>query len=193
MPELPSSKVKNKAVFVDRDDTICKDVGYCRRPEDLELLPGSAMGIKLLNDNGFKVVVVTNQSGIARGYLNEATLSMIHQKMENDLARSGAHIDAIYYCPHHPDDGCQCRKPAAEMGWRAIRELKIDPACSFVVGDRLLDIIFAKNLGAKSVLIANKKGQEELQSAGVSPDFIASDLESAARLILARDRQLLEE
>lgn len=99
----------NKAVFLDRDDTICRDVGYCRRPEDLELLPGAAEGIRLLNNAGFKVIVITNQSGIARGYFDEKTLHEIHKKMKRDLSRSGARLDAIYFCPHHPDEGCRCR------------------------------------------------------------------------------------
>lgn len=175
----------NKGVLIDRDDTICRDVGYCRRPEDLTLLPGSAEGIRLFNENGFKVVVVTNQSGIARGYLDEPILWTIHQKMTDDLAECGAHIDAIYYCPHHPDDGCQCRKPGTEMGKRAIMDMDIDPASSFVVGDRLLDMVFAKNLGIKGVFIRNRRGEEELAASGIVPDLVASDLTDAAKLILA--------
>lgn len=173
----------HQAVFIDRDDTICKDVGYCRRPDDMELLPGSAEGIKSFNEKGFKVVVITNQSGIARGYFNEETLARIHEKMKNDLHRSGAYIDAIYCCPHHPEDGCSCRKPEPELGRRAIRDLDIDPAGSFVIGDRLKDILFGKSLGAKSILISNPKGLEELRVAGISPDFVAADLEDAADLV----------
>ena len=174
----------NKTVFIDRDDTLCKDVGYCSRPEDLELFPGAGEGIKLINDNGFKVVVITNQSGIARGYFNEETLKRIHEKMKNDLAVYGAHVDAIYYCPHHPDDGCECRKPAPKMGLQAIQDMDINPSKSFVIGDRLMDILFARNLGCRAILISNPKGLEELQKAGVCADYVASNLEEAAEWIL---------
>jgi len=95
-----------KAVFIDRDDTIAKDVPYCSKPEDLELFKGVADSIKKLNDAGFLVIIITNQSGIARGYFSEGTLNKIHEKMKNDLAKKGAHVDSIYYCPHHPDDSC---------------------------------------------------------------------------------------
>ena len=100
-----------RAVFLDRDGTIARDVPYCSRPEDLELLPGVGEAIRLLNEHGFMVVIITNQSGIARGYFTEEMLERIHQKLKNDLAKSGAHVDAIYYCPHHPGEGCDCRKP----------------------------------------------------------------------------------
>lgn len=177
-------KTLNKAVFIDRDDTICRDVGYCRRPEDLVLLPGSSAGLKLLNESGFKVVVITNQSGIARGFLDEAILDNIHAKMKEDLSREGASVDAIYYCPHHPDEGCSCRKPAPELGLRAIKEQGVDPRRSFVIGDRLMDILFARALGCKAILISNPKGIGELQAARVTADFVAADLEEAANWVL---------
>jgi len=116
----------NKAVFLDRDGTIAMDVHYCRRPEDFELLPTVPEAISLLNENGFMVVVITNQSGIARGYFTEETLAQIHQKMTGELAKYDARVDAIYYCPHHPDDGCQCRKPKTALFFRAAKELNID-------------------------------------------------------------------
>ena len=97
---------KCKAVFLDRDGTIAEDVPYCRRVEDFKLLENTPQGIKLLNEHGFKVVVITNQSGIARGYFTEEMLSQIHDKMRRELAKSGARVDAVYYCPHHPDDDC---------------------------------------------------------------------------------------
>src|SRR5512136_3423325 len=101
-----------KAVFLDRDGTIAKDVHYCRRVEDFEILPRVPEAIRLLNQEGYKVVVITNQSGIARGYFSEATLSLIHRKMVTTLEGAGARIDAVYVCPHHPDEECDCRKPS---------------------------------------------------------------------------------
>src|SRR4030042_4027879 len=95
----------NKAGFVDRDGTLAVDVHYCRRVEDFEIFPTVPQAIKLFNKNGFKVVVITNQSGISRGYFTEETLTQIHNKMNDELEKNGAHLDAIYYCPHHPEQG----------------------------------------------------------------------------------------
>ena len=92
----------NRAVFLDRDGTMAKDVHYCSHPQDFELFPSTAKAVRLLNEHGFKVIVVTNQSGIARGYFTEETLAEIHQKMKEELAKEGAWVDAVYYCPHHP-------------------------------------------------------------------------------------------
>jgi len=143
----------NKAVFLDRDGTIARDVHYCRRPEDFELLPTVPEAIKLLNENGFKVVVITNQSGIARGYFTEETLAQIHQKMKDELAKYGARVDAIYYCPHHPDDGCQCRKPKTALFLKAAEEHNIDLKNSYMVGDQQMDIDAGKALGCKTALV----------------------------------------
>lgn len=137
----------NRAVFIDRDGTIAKDVPYCSRPEDFELLPGAAEGIKLLKENGFLVIIITNQSGIARGYFTEETLSQIHQKMQMELAQHGACVDAIYYCPHHPDDGCDCRKPKPKLVFQAARDLNIDLSQSYVIGDSEMDTELAKQAG----------------------------------------------
>jgi histidinol-phosphate phosphatase family protein len=139
-----------KAVFLDRDGTIARDVPYCSRPEDFELLPGAADGIKLLNEHGFKVVVVTNQSGIARGYFTEGTLAEIHDKMITLLAEHGAHVDAIYYCPHHPDDNCDCRKPKPKMVLQAAIDLDIDLSQSYVIGDNEMDVELARHAGCKA-------------------------------------------
>ena len=140
----------NKAVFIDRDGTIAKDVPYCSRPEDFELLPGAVEGIRLLNEHGFKVVVVTNQSGIARGYFTEQTLARIHDKMRGDLAEYNARIDAIYYCPHHPDDNCDCRKPQPKMAFQAALDLGIDLKQSYVIGDSDVDVEMARRAGCKA-------------------------------------------
>ena len=140
----------NRAVFVDRDGTINRDVPYCSRPEDFELLPGAAEAIRLLNEHSFKVVVITNQSGIARGYFTEEMLAKIHDKMRSELAKHGAHVDAIYYCPHHPDDNCECRKPKPKMVLQAARDLQIDLSQSYVVGDAEMDVELARRAGCKA-------------------------------------------
>ena len=124
--------MKNKAVFLDRDGTIARDVHYCRRVEDFELLPTVPEAIKLLNADGFRVVVITNQSGITRGYFTEETLARIHKKMEEELAEHGSRLDAIYYCPHHPDDGCECRKPKTALFQEASQQLDIGISLSLI-------------------------------------------------------------
>lgn len=142
----------HKAVFLDRDGTIARDVPYCSRPEDFELLPGVAEGIKELNKHGFKVVVITNQSGIARGYFTEEMLARIHDKMLKELAQQGAQVDAIYYCPHHPDDNCDCRKPKPEMVFEAARDLDIDLSQSYVIGDNEMDMELARRAGCRGAV-----------------------------------------
>lgn len=176
----------NKAVFIDRDGTIARDVPYCSCPEDFELFPETAEGIKLLNENGFKVIVVTNQSGIARGYFTEETLGKIHEKMKGELARAGARVDAIYYCPHHPDDGCDCRKPKPGMALQAASDLDIDFSQSYVVGDMDMDIEMGHRIGCKTLLIGDKKDKllPLTEEGKVIADAIVSDLLEAARRIL---------
>jgi D-sedoheptulose 7-phosphate isomerase len=142
-----------KAVFIDRDDTIAKDVPYCSKPEDLKLFPGVGKAIKKLNDAGFLVVLVTNQSGIARGYFNEDMLVNIHAKLERDLEEDGAKLDAIYYCPHHPDEKCSCRKPATGMIERAVKDLGIDLRSSYVIGDGNGDIEMGERIGCTCIRV----------------------------------------
>ncbi len=180
----------NKAVFLDRDGTIARDVHYCRSAEDFELLPAVPDAIRLLAQNGFKVVVITNQSGIARGYFTEETLAQIHDKMRSELAQHDARVDAIYYCPHHPDEGCSCRKPGTALFEKAAREHGIDLQASYVVGDMQMDIDAGKALGATTVLVTTgpQSSAPNLQSLIDSPDHVAPDLLHAARWVIAHSR-----
>lgn len=180
----------NKAVFVDRDDTINRDVRYCSRAEDFELMATAGVGIRSLNKEGFKVVVITNQSGIARGYFTEEMLKKIHQKMAAELAKYGAHVDAIYYCSHHPDEDCECRKPRPKLAHQAMRELNIDPRQSFFIGDRLMDMELARTIGCKSVMIPSESGREELKNCDISPDYVALNFESAVKWVLQHQTKL---
>lgn len=171
-----------RAVFLDRDGTIAKDVHYCRKVEDFELLPTVPQAIRLLNEHGFKIIVITNQSGIARGYFSEKTLDEIHQKMKDELAKCNAWVDAIYFCPHHPDDNCECRKPKTALFLKAIKEHDIEISRSYVVGDTSMDIEAGKSLGCKTVLVTSgPKGNEGVIS---SPDHVAENLLSAAEWIV---------
>jgi len=170
------------AAFLDRDGTIARDVRYCRRVEDFEILPTVPQAIRLLNQHGFKVIVVTNQSGIARGYFTENTLSQIHQYMEDELAKYGAHVDAIYYCPHHPDDGCQCRKPKPALLLRAAKELGIDLERSYMVGDGEIDIKAGRAARCRTVLVTTDPNEKE--GIAESSDYVADTLLAAAEWIV---------
>jgi len=171
-----------RAVFLDRDGTIARDVQYCRRVEDVELLPTVPQAIKLLQEEGFKVVVITNQSGIARGYFTEETLAQIHQKMAAELEKHGAWVDDIYYCPHHPDDGCECRKPNTALFHKAAKELDIDHSRSFMVGDMQMDVDAGRALGCQTVLVTT--GPNAGNDVSTCPDHVASSLLEAARWIV---------
>ena len=151
---------KRAAVFLDRDGTVIRDVSYLTAVEQIEVLPSAASGLKLLRSHGFKLVMVTNQSAVARGLLSEWGLQRIHAEIVNRLAQEGATLDAIYYCPHHPTEGigdyrmvCECRKPKTGMIKRATMELQIDLALSYVVGDQQTDIDLACAVGATGILV----------------------------------------
>jgi len=171
----------NRAVFLDRDGTMAKDVHYCSCPEDFELFPDTPKAIRLLNQHGFKVIVITNQSGIARGYFTEETLAKIHQKMKDELAKEGAHVDAIYYCPHHPDDNCDCRKPKPKLVLQAAMEHQIDLKRSFVIGDLQMDVDLGSAIGCKTLLMSRPPS---LINGETKADAVAQDLLQAAHIIL---------
>jgi D-glycero-D-manno-heptose 1,7-bisphosphate phosphatase len=185
----------NKAAFLDRDGTINEEVGYLRNPADLRLIPGAAAAIKRLNDSGIKVVLVTNQSGIARGYFSEALLLEIHDRLEQMLRDEGARLDAVYYCPHHPSEGnshytrdCDCRKPGTGLIDRAARDLNIDVKHSYVVGDKWSDVELGRRAGAYSVLVRTGYGAVDEGNARpshqVDPDFIAHTISEAVDWII---------
>jgi D,D-heptose 1,7-bisphosphate phosphatase len=174
---------KNKAVFIDRDGTIAPDVGYCRRPEDFNIFDGVPAAIRLLNAAGFKVIVITNQSGIARGYFTEATLGKIHNKMLTALNKQQARLDGIYYCPHHPDDNCNCRKPGTGLFRNAARDLYIDFTASFMIGDMSSDIEAGNAAGCRTVFVTNGTPAPQL---AITPDYTATDFPGAVTWILAR-------
>lgn len=171
----------DKAVFLDRDGTMAKDVHYCSRPEDFELFPNTVKAIKVLNEHGLKVIVITNQSGIARGYFTEETLAEIHEKMKKELAREGAWVDGIYYCPHHPNDNCDCRKPNPKLALQAAREHNIDLQQSFVIGDLQMDVELGKRVDCKTILIGDPPLTDAREA---KPDIIALDLLEAVEKML---------
>jgi D-sedoheptulose 7-phosphate isomerase len=143
-----------KAVFIDRDDTVAKDVPYCPKPEDLKLFPGVGRSIKDLNDAGYLVILVTNQSGVARGYFSLEMLGRIHEKLRADVAKEGGMIDAIYFCPHHPDEKCSCRKPQLGLIQQATQDFDIDIAGSFVIWDSEHDVEMGRKAGCRTFRVS---------------------------------------
>jgi D,D-heptose 1,7-bisphosphate phosphatase len=197
---LEMSGRRQPAIFLDRDGTLNIERGYLRRPEDLELLPGVGPALKTLRQAGFRLIVLTNQPVIARGEATETEVAAIHRRLEWELGKEGAYLDAIYVCPHHPDRGfpgerielkirCECRKPGTKLFEQACRDLPIEAANSWMVGDQISDIEMAGRAGLRSVLVrtgaAGRDGQ--FRSA---PDLIADDLASAARVI-TQGRELI--
>ena len=182
------------ALFVDRDGTINEDIGYVSRPEELIVYPWAAEAIRLVNESGMKAIVITNQSGIARGLYTEETLQHIHGRLRKQLARDGAQLDGVYYCPHHPRIGdkryrqlCVCRKPHPGMLQQAASEHNVDLTRSFVIGDKSSDMNLATNAGAKGVLVLTGYGRETLADSErwpCAPDLVADNLLDAVRLIL---------
>jgi D-glycero-D-manno-heptose 1,7-bisphosphate phosphatase len=157
-----------RAVFLDRDGTINAEKEYLHRTEDFEFIPGAPQAIKLLNDAGFCIVVVTNQSGVARGYYDEAAVERLHRHMDAELARFGARVDAYYFCPHHPDHGsgeytraCACRKPLPGMLVQAAADLAVDLTESWIIGDKLADVEAGLRAGCRPLLVRTGYGADE--------------------------------
>ncbi|HEY7289983.1 MAG TPA: HAD family hydrolase [Vicinamibacterales bacterium] len=185
---------RRPAVFLDRDGTMIEDVGYLNRVEDIIFYPWTIDAIRALNRGGLAVVVVTNQSAIARGFLTEPGLAVIHDRISDALKAGGAHVDAYYYCPHHPDGPepaytktCDCRKPAPGLVERASRDLGLDPARSFVVGDKWVDVGLARSVGARAILVRTGygAGEEAAPVSGLSADAVVDNLAAAASWILS--------
>ena len=178
--------MSNIGIFIDRDGTINEEVDYLTSPDDLKLLDGAAEAIQEANGLGLRVVVITNQSAVARGLLTEEQLSVIHDALRSQLANRGARVDAIYYCPHLPNASvaqyrkeCDCRKPGTGMLQRGVREFSIDLSKSFLIGDKMSDIQTAHNAGTKSVLVLTGYGKAELdlcRQQNVPIDHVADNL-----------------
>ncbi len=185
--------MNRRAVFLDRDGTLIEEVGYLDRPERVELYPWSIDAIRTLNRAGLRVVVVTNQSGVARGFFAPAVVDQVHHRIAALLQEGGASIDAYYYCPHHPDGkipeltrACDCRKPRRGLVDRAVERWGIDPARSFVVGDRWLDVALAREVGGRGILVRTGYGarEERRPQQGLAADAVVNNLIEAVGWIL---------
>jgi D-glycero-D-manno-heptose 1,7-bisphosphate phosphatase len=185
MPEAPALR---PAVFLDRDGTICEEMGYVNHIDRLRVFPFAAAAIRRLNDARIPVVVVTNQSGIARNIFPESLVNQVHAKMIAELGAGDAFVDAIYFCPHKTEDACECRKPNPGLLQRAAREHALDLAASWVVGDRYADLEMAHAGGARGILVMTGYGRGEYELYRDKwprhPDLLAEDLTEAVGRIL---------
>lgn len=176
-------------IFLDRDGTLNFDPGYINNPDQLALFPGVPEALARLKQAGARLILVTNQSGIARGLLSQGDLAAIHAKLKHILDGAGASLEAIYFCPHHPDDGCDCRKPKRGMIDRAVRERGVDLDRAYLIGDHIRDIELAKRVGARSILVTTgvvrPQEREGLQASTVAPDRIAPSMTEAVDWLLA--------
>jgi D-glycero-D-manno-heptose 1,7-bisphosphate phosphatase len=170
--------MKGPAVFLDRDGTLMRDVDYCGNPHDVHLLPGVSDALRLLQQRGFKLIVVTNQSGIGRGYFDEQQYKAVEAELDRQLGPGT--VVATYYCPHLPDDGCKCRKPSPELIFKAAREHDVDLTRSFFIGDKSSDIECGKNAGVRTILVRTGYGNATEDS---TADFVANDLVGAVDVI----------
>ncbi len=183
-------------VFIDRDGTLNEERDFICRAEDFELIPGAAEAVRKLNNRGIPTCVISNQSGVARGYLTEGDLLLIHAKLRAELEKENAWVDRIYYCPHHPTEGippynveCDCRKPGPGMMRRGERELNIDLARSFVVGDKTTDVQAGKAVGATTVLVLTGYGRSslaEIKKERIAADHISPSIVEAVEYIIGR-------
>jgi D-glycero-D-manno-heptose 1,7-bisphosphate phosphatase len=186
-----------RAVFFDRDGTLNEEVGYVNHIDRFHIFPWAAPAVKKLNDAGIATVLVTNQSGIARGYFPETLVLKLHARLQEELARFSARLDGIYYCPHHPEGSveafrkrCDCRKPAPGMLNRAARELHLDLRASYLISDRYQDLSMAFHAGARGVLLLSGYGRGEYEyfrnTWPRQPDWVAANVLEAVDWILAQ-------
>ncbi|HEY8154721.1 MAG TPA: HAD family hydrolase [Myxococcota bacterium] len=170
-------------VLLDRDGTLIVEKHYLAEPEQVELIAGAAEGLRRLAARGLGLAVLTNQSGIGRGFFDAARLAEIHERLVSRLREEGVALDGVFVCPHHPDQGCDCRKPRTGLALRAAAELGFEPSRAFVVGDQASDIGLGRALGAATLLVRTGHGAETLARGEARPDHVVADLKEAAERI----------
>ena len=186
----PNKLKKQKAFFLDRDGTVIKHIELMRSSSQLKLLPGVAKAIRTINQRGFLVVLVSNQPVVARGLVAPAEIETIHHALKDKLEKKGARIDAVYFCPHHPEADvkkyrikCRCRKPAPGMILKAIKKFNINPKKSFMVGDAMIDVVAGKRAGLKTILVKTGPGHAlDKKFKHIQPDFRVKNLSEAVSL-----------
>ena len=188
---MSDTQVPRRAVFLDRDGTIGEELGYVNHIDRFQIFPYAAEAIRELNQAKIPVIVVTNQSGIARHIFPESLVHDVHKKMVAEQAAGGARVDAIYFCPHKSEDACECRKPNPGLLDRAAREHALDLAGSWIVGDRYADLEMGHAVGARGILVMTGYGRGEYELHRATwprqPDALAENLRDAVRRILQND------
>jgi D-glycero-D-manno-heptose 1,7-bisphosphate phosphatase len=185
-PCLMSNTTGARAVFLDRDGTIMEDASYVGTVDRVVLIPRAVEAMRRLQDAGFKLFVVTNQSGVGRGYFSREAVEQIHAHLDQHFHKAGVRLQRYYVCPHHPEDNCDCRKPKPKLLLQAAREFKLDLPRSYMIGDRPSDLQAGRNAGTKTILVLTGVGRETLASGEAAADHIAEDLWAAADWILAQ-------
>ena len=173
---------KQKAVFLDRDGTIIKEVNFLATVEETELFPYTVEALKKFRDAGFLLFVTTNQSGIARGYFGAQAVNAIHAKIQEELNAEGVKIESFHYCPHFPDQGCTCRKPNTGMIEQACENFDVDLSESWMIGDKKLDLGMGFNAGTQTALVLTGYGEKHQAELQHKPDIIAENLLEVAKL-----------
>lgn len=174
---------RRRFVLLDRDGTIIAERHYLSDPAGVQLLPHAASGLRRMTELGLGLVGITNQSAIGRGYFDEARLNQIHDRLYQLLREQRASLDGVYYCPHRPEDHCNCRKPEIALAKRAAREFGFDHRDSFVIGDKECDVEMGQRLGATTFLVLTGYGRETDAKKRARPDFVVADLAEAATAI----------
>jgi len=172
-----------RAILLDRDGTIIVDRHYLSDPAGVELLPGAASGLRRMSAMGFRLAVLTNQSGVGRGYYDEASVHACNARMAELLAAHGVALDGIFYCPHAPEAACGCRKPAPGLVEQAAAALDFDPRRAVVIGDKEADMLLGRAVGAATILVRTGKGAAHEARCRLSADHVVDDLEGAADIL----------
>ncbi|QJB58203.1 D-glycero-beta-D-manno-heptose 1,7-bisphosphate 7-phosphatase [Pseudodesulfovibrio sp. zrk46] len=173
----------DKYILLDRDGTIIYDKHYLHDPDGVELLPGAVDGLKRMQELGYRLLVLTNQSGVGRGYYDDASVNACNGRMEELLAPHGITFDGIYYCPHTPEDECDCRKPATGLMNQAAAEHGFEPADAVMIGDKEADMGVGKNSGSITILVRTGKGAKHEERCKDIADHVTDDLRGAAEII----------
>lgn len=171
-----------KAIFLDRDGTLIEDVGFLHEIKKLKIFPFTGEALSILKDAGFLLIVVTNQSGIGRGFFTETQMQQIHERIQQSLSKK---IDAFYFCPHLPTENCDCRKPNTGMIEQAIKDFSIDAESSWTIGDKAIDVELGVNARTKTAMVLTGYGNSELQKLHKKPDIVGKNLLEVAKGIVS--------
>jgi D-glycero-D-manno-heptose 1,7-bisphosphate phosphatase len=187
--------IKNKACFLDRDGVLIEEVNYLSSPSQIHIFENSYKALKLLKDNGYIIIIITNQAGVARGYFDEDNIQTIHNEIDRLLSIENLIIDKYYYCPHHPEGTvekysikCNCRKPAPGLIHQAVKDFNIDLKQSFLIGDKMSDINSAKNAGCFSILVKTGHGLEYTKTAEENNIHIKENILDAVKSFISKQK-----